>query len=168
MVTILGLSVCVIAACGCIACGTAGCSIIVEKTRITVDAAGRDLNPLNLAEVRLFSASKLQYKPTRLTITMSSFGDATGPQNCLDDDIRTTCETTSRTNQLEWLRVTYPCSEGLSRVEITNRVDCCQERIVQYQMRVTEGNQDITRASAYRFNAAQPSYTWFVGEWHVH
>lgn len=96
----------------------------------------------------------------------STAGADTSPQNW-DDNPSTFCQTLSGRQQ--WLRVTYPCAAGLSRVEVTNRVDGFRDRIREYQMKVTAGSSDDMVSAFLQFDKllmvpTQEPYTLFVGE----
>lgn len=113
---------------------------------------------LHLAEVRLFSSAGLQYSSNQLTITMSSISPDWPPARCMDGDENTFFHSTSDRNQ--WLRITYQCKDGLSKVEVVNRLDCCRERITFFRMRALAADGVTDLATPYIFPAAQAYYLW--------
>lgn len=118
---------------------------------------------INLAEIRLFTGAGSQYSRSQLGITMSSiWSQPLGPEMCLDGNLNNLCATLDGVSgdPSPWLRVTYPCQDGLSRVEVINRADCCQSRIVQYRMRAMGAGDMNDLASPYSFSATQGFYYW--------
>lgn len=132
----------------------AGCSVVLE--RILVD--GDLQNPINMADVMLFSAAGTQIIISMLQLNMSSVHDSN--VGCLDGDLATICHT-GATDADPWLRVTYPCAEGLSKVVIINRQDSAQERLQRYRMRAVSAGIDL--APAYTFKTVAANYTWLIG-----
>jgi len=55
------------------------------------------------------------------------------------------------------LVVTYPCSLGLSQVVVTNRQDCCSDRINAFSLEVTDAKDQV--AYTYAFALSAPTYT---------
>lgn len=115
---------------------------------------------LGMAEVRLFTATGMQYTRSQLNATMSSvLAPVYGPDSCLDGNVNTLCHTDDSN---AWLSVTYPCKDGLSRVEVVNRVDCCQSRILQFRMRALAADGASDLALPYTFSSTQAFYMWQV------
>lgn len=134
-----------------------GCHVIIERRPNSVT------EPINLAELRLYNSSGSRISSSQLSIVMSS--TLTSPlapaSNCLDGNTDTYCHTTL-TDASAWLRVTYPCAQGLSRVDVVNRKDCCQIRIQQFRMRAVSNGTDL--ATAYEFTSSASDYTWPLGK----
>jgi hypothetical protein len=132
----------------------------------TLDPDGRDRNPLNLAEVKLFSAAGRQFSSANLTVEMTSQFERNDAQNCIDGDTNTICQTSEYSSTLESLRVSYPCAQGLSRVEVVNRLDDFKDRITYFRMRATSGSKDSDMFPPYLFAKPNDVYTWYPGEKH--
>jgi hypothetical protein len=109
---------------------------------------------LNLAEVELFDKTGARFPQDKLNASMSSTTDTfpATAEKCVDGLIPdygapckdpTTCQwnfcRTYETNDSSpWLHIKYPCAAGLSRVEVYNRVDQDQERILDFEMRILD------------------------------
>lgn len=112
---------------------------------------------LNLAEVRLFTAAGSQYSNSQLNFTMSDILSGYPLESCFDGNVNTF---THSANANAWLRVTYPCKDGLSAVEVVNRADCCQSRILQYRMRSLGADGVTDLAPPFTFSSTQAFYFW--------
>jgi hypothetical protein len=137
---------------------------------------------INLAEVRLFNSSGNQIPVGKLRAQLSSTykrQDNDGSaSNCIDDiipkegDKWNFCHTPDDGSDLApWLRVTYPCAEGLSKVIVYNRVDTdpgkrfppVQDRLLRFQMRFLD-ETNSTVGVPYQFTTVQANYTIEPGD----
>lgn len=89
---------------------------------------------------------------------LSTTRDGYPASNCVDGDRNTPC--VSNAENSPQLRIGYPCELGLSRVEVTNRVDN-KDQILQFQMRALGPNR--TEAPV-NFTTTADSYTWQTGK----
>lgn len=128
-----------------------------------------DGNPINLAEVRLFTAAGVQYTRSQLAINMSSiyydgstYKNGIWPEKCLDGSVAAGNFCHSGATDLDaWLRVAYPCKDGLSRVEVINRANF-ESRILVYRMRALAADGVTDLFPPYAFSFAQTTYVWQV------
>jgi hypothetical protein len=123
---------------------------------------------LNLAEVELFDHTGARFPQDKLNASMSSSTDTfpATADKCVDGLIPdygapcedpTTCQwnfcRTNETNDSSpWLQIKYPCAAGLSRVEVYNRLDQDQDRILDFQMRILDPT-NATGSAPYIFDA---------------
>jgi hypothetical protein len=92
---------------------------------------------LGLAEVAAFDSEGGLIGATG--VEMYSWGWGGVPENCIDGDLTNYCHVGGNEGA-EWLRVDYATDVGvLSTVRVTNRVDCCQERIAGAKVYVGMG-----------------------------
>ena len=129
---------------------------------------------INLAEMHLFNAAGAQYPSSRLRVTSSSSLDDSnyGPNKLVDGD-STSMFHSDNVNGITnpRVQVLYPCSEGLSKVEVVNRQECCQGRITAFQMRfLNSAGSDVTSAFSFgptigqaNANAQTAKYTYSPG-----
>lgn len=141
-----------------------GCSVLIERKN-----ASQAGTIINLSELRLFNRTGTQIPSRQLLATMSSIHNMHDAGLCLDgvDSVPTggpnMCSTAvTPPDPNPWLRVYYPCSEGLSRVQIVNRHDGFQDRITAFRMHFLDGSNWVI-ANAYEFDVAQPTYTAETG-----
>jgi hypothetical protein len=135
------------------------------KVQFEQKTAGQEATIINLSEVSLWNAAGQAIPIHDLVAQMSSMRWPFEPNRCIDGtnsslllaDTSSFCHT-SQSDRNPRLTVFYPCSQGLSRVEISNRVDCCQDRILDFQMRVmdTSGNDVLP---IYKFDVEQQTYS---------
>lgn len=145
---------------GCLAGGN--CSI-----NITLKSLEMNTVPIiNLSELRLFDKSHAQIPRQKLNIWMSSYTSTdNGPAMCIDG-MPTVCHSDYLHDRNPRLGLSFPCSEGLSKVEVDNRPnDCylCQDRITLFRMRFLDPTGSEV-AAPYSFKAAQDLYTAYPGE----
>lgn len=129
-------------------------TLVLTATVITIHVP---FSMINLAEVQLFNAG-VQIPAAQLSFEQSStYRDSMGPYpagNCKNGNINDYCHTTG-TESNPTLTIT-----SLARVDliiVTNRQDCCQDRIVGATITVTQAGmeqwQDV-------FSEVQNSYTF--------
>lgn len=135
------------------------CSVLIERKNLA--QAG---TIINLTELRLFNISGAQIPSSQLSVTMSSTMNPYYAANCIDgrDTSSTTtpnvCSTTAGGSS-PWLRINHSCSVlPLSRLQVTNRHDCCRDRITAFRMRFLNAAGGEWR-SAFGFNSVQATYT---------
>lgn len=136
----------------CLCAAAVKCSLLFETESTRV--------PLGLAEVQLFNKAGTQMAGTLLTATLSSVpgkGSAHPASMCVDGKINTFCHTSSRDSKPQ-LRISFPCSEGLSKVRVTNRGDCCKENINAFHLHFLDATAS-NMASIYQFAGGQDVYT---------
>jgi hypothetical protein len=105
---------------------------------IFVDMA--DTGLVGLAEVAAFDSEGGLIAPTGAE--MYSFGWGGVPENCIDGNLTNWCHV-GGDEGVEWLRVDYETAVGmLSTVRVTNRVDCCKERIAGARVYVGMGRPE--------------------------
>jgi hypothetical protein len=134
----------------------AGCSVLIERK----DPTNRTRAILNLAEVKLFNDAGTPIPRDKLKASMSStISTYDGPVDmCVDGIVPKPgkswnfCQTAETGDANPWLRVTYPCATGLSRVEVYNRVDQRHERILDFQLRFL-GPGNSTAGGPFPFDA---------------
>ncbi len=112
---------------------------------------------LNLGEVELFDMAGQKLAPASLVFTLGSTLDSYRSSNCNDGNPFTMCHTLLTTPTLA---ITYPCAgpTSVSKVIVTNRVDCCKDRIVKFTMDFLDATGKADRPS-YQFPTTGPSYT---------
>lgn len=103
---------------------------------------------VNIAEVQLYNAGGVLIPTSSLTPTLSTTLLPYVAAWCVDGNLNTFCHTNFDTAPM--LSIGYPCSGGLSRVHVFNRVDCCQSRIAQFQLQFTNGAGEAV-GSTYTF-----------------
>lgn len=139
----------------------AGCSILIEhKPRASPEW-------LDLSELQLFNATGHKFPIAALGLWMSSYFiyqndhgfDTWSIDRCFDGVVDSLCGTdTADTNPR--IQITYPCSEGLSRVEVAN--GAWGEHLLRFHMRFLDaaGND---AATPYSFDNEQRTYTVIPG-----
>lgn len=128
------------------------CSVLIDGAQ-----PGSQLHP---AEVQLFNMAGTQIANTDLTAVLSSVwdGGAYPASLCVDGKADTFCHTAAGDPNPQ-LRISYPCSEGLSKVRVTNRADeCCKAQINAFRLRVLD-NKGSDTITAYQFAGSENSYT---------
>ena len=68
----------------------------------------------------------------RLDATLSATFDVHTADNCIDDDTSTFCHTPE--SDSPWLSVHLVVPSTVSQVIIYNRLDCCREKLVPFQL----------------------------------
>jgi hypothetical protein len=131
-------------------CLAGRCSVVIRPTQASV------VDYLNLGEVELFDMAGQKLAPASLVFTLGSTWDNSGASQCNDGNPATTCHTQLTTPTLA---ITYPCAgpTSVSKVVVTNRVDCCKERIVKFTMDFLNATGNTDRPS-YQFPTPQVSY----------
>ncbi|KAI8475615.1 MAG: hypothetical protein J3K34DRAFT_481938 [Monoraphidium minutum] len=151
------------------------CKLVIRTTasHAPTDAA------LHLAEVQLFGAQGRQIDPSLLSFKMSSTATWAGvPMSagyCNDGAVasliflsegvpnrgrgqichsRFVPDDTSPN-----LEVAYPCSAGLSTVVVTNRQDCCGDRIDAFSLDFVASNGAVTQTYAFTGGNTTNTYT---------
>lgn len=122
--------------------------------------------PINLGEIMLYAPDGSQISRSQLSLAFANGHHASySPEQCNDGDLKNLCTNSNGADgwpRADTLTVTYKCSTGtgqsLSKVEVYNRWDCCQDRIDQYNMEFYNGElvQDIP---AYSFSGSQAVYS---------
>ena len=133
----------------------ASCSIQIERK----NRAQASSDVISLAEVRLFNRLAAQIPTAGLVPWMSSAHPSFPAQNCFDATTNTSCHTAidGGGDADPLLRVRYPCSEGLSRVEVVNRQNFGQSRITAFQLRFLNAT-GASSTPPYHFNSVQSLY----------
>ncbi|GMI36463.1 hypothetical protein TeGR_g12582 [Tetraparma gracilis] len=123
-----------------------------------------DTSSLGLAEVRAFDSAGALIAPSGAE--MYSFGWGGIPENCIDGDLTNYCHVGDDDGN-EYLRVDYATDVAtLSTIEVTNRADCCQDRIVGAKVYVVmgqPGSNEEARESALwtgEFTSVSAAYTF--------
>jgi hypothetical protein len=155
------------AACEC----TAVCSVLIDRKDPKPDPTFNKEHNLHLREVRLFNSAGAQISPDKLGAQQSSTSANFTALLCIDGQAHTLAEpgydwnmcSTADGDPSPWLRVTYPCAEGLSNVEVYNRVDCCGERITAFKLRLLDST-NTTAGVPYEFDNVQNMYTIEAGD----
>lgn len=138
-----------------------GCHVVIERNPDASDAA------INLLDFRLYNNSGVQIPLEQLSIDMSSIYQMNSilyqASHCIDGNLTTMCHTAlPRIDSSAGLRITYPCAQGLTRVEVVNRQSCCQDRILKFRMRAVIDGADL--APPYPFTTVASTYAWPLGE----
>jgi hypothetical protein len=125
--------------------------VVIRPTQANV------VDHLNLGEVELFDMAGQKLAPASLAFTLGSTHDYNSrASQCNDGNYATMCA-----SQLSppTLTITYPCAgpTSVSKVIVTNRVDCCKERIVKFTMDFLNATGNTDRPS-YQFPTPQASY----------
>jgi hypothetical protein len=125
--------------------------VVIRPTQASV------VDYLNLGEVELFDMAGQKLAPASLVFTLGSTLDSYRSSNCNDGNPFTMCHTLLTTPTLA---ITYPCAgpTSVSKVIVTNRVDCCKDRIVKFTMDFLDATGKADRPS-YQFPTPQASYT---------
>lgn len=117
-------------------------SALFSGCTVTIDRSTPSADPINLSEIQLFNVVGAQIPSTRLSLSMSSQHPSFPGANCLDGSTSSFCQTgNSSVGQADsnpTLRVSYTCSEGLSRVDVFNRQGATtaeSQRILQVRIR---------------------------------
>ncbi|GMI53358.1 hypothetical protein TeGR_g8605 [Tetraparma gracilis] len=138
----------------------------LKYLRLTADEISHmaDTSYLALAEVRAFDSAGTLIAPSG--VEMYSFGWGGIPENCIDGDLTNYCHVGGDDGK-EYLRVDYATDVAtLSTVEVTNRADCCQDRIVGAKVYVVmgrTGSNEQARESALwtgEFTSIHAAYTF--------
>lgn len=122
--------------------------------------AGQYSPVINLAEVQLYNAAGARIPTSSLVATLSTTHSGAAlysADKCIDGSTTTGfCHTAGVENAT--LTITYPCSGGLSKVNVVNRADCCWDRITNFQLRFwDEKRQQVGKA--YPFQSAVAQYS---------
>jgi hypothetical protein len=132
------------------------CTVLIERK--APPQSGQQLI-INLGEMRLFNAAGVQIPSNRLSVWASSVHPNFQLRDLTDGNENTLLHSDFEkdfTNPS--LRLSYPCAEGLSRVEVVNRRDCCSDRINAFQMRFLDAaGADLS--PAFTFSGVLPNYT---------
>jgi len=104
---------------------------------------------LNLAEVQLYSDG---VQHTALAYSLSSALSANHASNCFDGNFSSFCHSAVAPGYLD-----ATLSREITEVVVTNRVDCCQDRIVGGT--ITFYRNDVPYGN-YTFDTEQPIYTF--------
>jgi hypothetical protein len=97
-----------------------------------------DTSFLGLAEVRAFDSVGTLIAPTGAEMYSSGWGGI--PENCIDGHLTNMCHVRGGDDGNDYLRVDYATDVAtLSTIEVTNRADCCQDRIVGAKVYVAMG-----------------------------
>jgi hypothetical protein len=151
------------------------CQLIIRQIDPTVSVTA----PLNLREVILYDSLATKVPFSSLTATMSStyVPDRAFPipvtiDKCFDGvtdyinpaDSKPSLCSTALSDTQPWLKILYPCSITLSKVEVYNRPDpltpvagCCRDRINPFKLDFVNEN-NVTTLS-YPFSVSQDVYT---------
>lgn len=132
----------------------AGCSVLIERT------VANSSDPMNFADIQIYNSAGAQYMPSQLAIGMSSQHPSGPAANCLDGNPDTYCLTGDSSSA--WIRVGYPCADGISRVDIFNRKSD-QPRVLQSRVRVQSATS-LDIVPAFSLATVQDFYTWPIGE----
>lgn len=113
---------------------------------------------INLAEVKAYSEGGNLLRASE--VAMSSKETGKGAENCNDSDEDTYCESNSRDSK-PGLRLAYPPSVKIAKIEVVNRQDCCQDLIVGFRLALYKGE-----SVAYEtyFREEQSEYEFEVDE----
>lgn len=146
------------------------CSVLIDRK----DPSPNREHSLNLREVRLFNRAGAQISPDKLGAQQSSTSANFTASLCIDGQAPTLAEpgydwnmcSTADGDPSPWLRITYPCAEGLSKVEVYNRVEqpnmCIKDyvtnNITYYKLRIINATNSTTGVP-FEFNTVQGLYT---------
>jgi hypothetical protein len=108
---------------------------------------GFGMRAINLAEVRAFDSRGELIGAVAATMS-STVGEA-GASKCLNGDIASICHTASD-DQDPWLLVDYGVGglRDVARIAVTNRGDCCEDRILGARIAITRFETNTTLWSA--------------------
>lgn len=124
-------------------------------------------NGINLAEVQAYDAagSLVAAIDVQMSTTYSASFSAS---KCTDGDKTSgsTCHTKDGGQDPDpWLLIAYPIEVTIAKIVVTNRVDCCQDRITGAAIAVTTGEDDnhaqLTLWSSV-FTGEHDTYTFLV------
>ena len=95
--------------------------------RVVRDKDGDDLHPMNLAEVEVFSGGTNVASGKTVTQSSISHPGTFDPPNLVDGDKTNFAHTNNEA--LEWFQIDLGQEYDIEKVVITNRTDCCQDRL---------------------------------------
>jgi len=137
------------------------CSVLIEPSKPGTPN-------LNLAEVNLFNGKREMIPASEVMLQLSSAYDNYPPRLCMDGDMNSFCSTRDD-DATPKMRISYHCSEGLSKVQVVNRGnsgtglnDVILRRIAAFQMRFI-GENNVDTAIPYLFVGGETSYNIDVG-----
>lgn len=137
------------------------CYVLVRKT-----AASSTRGAVNLAEIAIFGSNGVKVPTASLVAIASSVWSASAnvqTRNCADGNTNNFCATANEADP--WVAVAYPCSAGLTRVLVTNRKDCCSERVLPLSVSFPSASS-AQRAPAVKFaefaSVALPEYNFYI------
>lgn len=121
------------------------------------------------AEIQLYSLTGQQIDMHQLSAWQSSDLSGYPARHAIDADVTTISHTLDALSGdgNPRLRVWYPCPSGttsVSRVVVVQRQDCCQERILGFQLNFLDAYGKMDRPS-YFFTQVLAEYDITVGGW---
>lgn len=164
------------------------CTVLIDRKDPKPDRIFDYEHSLHLREVRLYNRAGAQLLPDKLGAQLSSTHPHFPASMCIDGKAPTPDELgyvdgarnfpwnmchSADGDPIQdlspWLRITYPCAEGLSKVEVFNRKDCCStqckcpKRITAYKLRFLDATNS-TAGVPYEFDTVQDMYTVEAGD----
>jgi hypothetical protein len=138
------------------------CSVMIHGPQPNVYA-------IQLSEIQLYSLTGQMIDRYQLSAWQSSDLDGYPARQAIDGDVTTISSTRDgfRLDANPRLRVWYPCPSGttsVSRVVVVQREDCCQDRLLGFQLNFLNAYGRVDRPS-YFFTQVQAQYDIAVGAW---
>ncbi len=121
---------------------------------------GTPVSTLGLAEAEVYDISGAKVPTDRLKLTVSTLATGSSASACIDGNTSTICQTAAG-DPSPYLRIEYPCSGGVtefSQVVVTNRKDCCQSSLGNFQMRMLN-SAGVPDREDYAFAGSSAVYT---------
>jgi len=142
-----------------------GSAFCVDETHnyviIAKNTMGTDAEPaINLAEVDLYSQG---VQLTGLVFTLSTTHGSYVASNCNDNDLNNYCHTASTHEEYpdrNAFLVIDAGTQDFDKIIVTNRQDCCGERIDPATLKIYDGSLLLQTLSFISQGSAQPSYTF--------
>jgi hypothetical protein len=132
--------------------------ITIDST--TNDQSGVSFPILNIAEVSFFFNS-IQIANNLFTFTSSSYLDPLVPLLANDNDIDTFFHSNPDFDYHPYLNMTVSDSYPFNKIEITNRIDCCPDRIVGAHITVYHTKDTVCKLLWYTtITTSESSYTF--------
>jgi hypothetical protein len=116
---------------------------------------------LNLAEIKVYSKKggpNIITTNTLVTKPSGWYGDMYPGTNFVDGDTNTFTHTSG--NDVPWVKVDLGSMIDIYKIEIYNRVDCCQERVLDAVLQILNDQNTIIYTSD-AVKSTESAYTWF-------
>ena len=116
---------------------------------------------LNLAEI---DVSDEHESLTLVDGTLGSIynGDEYPASNCNDDDLTNFCHTACDGSN-DWVRFKFETSSPTLTVTVTNRVDCCDDRINGGSIEILDANMNVISTQAIDSTESSYTFVFYVG-----